>query len=137
MVEKYLRKFARKDIKMKKILTLLVLGLFIAGYSAPAFAQTTDTTSRRQPPKFENGTPPNYNSNGENATGQFDGRRPKYKPDSQPGGKMEPKKWANSSDRNSKNGQTKQMKDGLKNGLKDGLKNGLKNGQVNGAKKSQ
>lgn len=117
---------------MKKVLSLLVLGMFIIGCSVPAFSETTDNNSRPQRPQFENGQRPQMNGeNGQN--GQFDGRRPKYKPDSQPGGKMEPKEWDTSSSKNFKGGQPPEMKEGLKNGLKDGLKNGL----VNGDKKSE
>ena len=81
---------------MKKALSLVILGMFAIGYFIPSFAETTDTNSRPQRPQFENGQRPQMNGeNGQN--GQFDGRRPKYKPDSQPGGKMEPKEWDNSS----------------------------------------
>ena len=81
---------------------------------------TTTTNTRPEPPKFENGTPPDFvkgqEINGENnignpprgfkgdKNGQFGGRRPSKKTDSQPGGKMEPKKW-NGSLNNSQNGQ--------------------------------
>ena len=116
---------------MKKSLSLLVLGLFIIGYSGAVFADTTETNSRPQPPQFSHNGGQSPQMNGQN--GQFEGRRPKYKPDSQPGGKMEPKEW----DTSLNNVQPPQMKDGLKYGLKDGLKNGLKNGQVNGDKKSE
>jgi len=117
---------------MKKVLALSVLALFVIGYSGATFAQTTETNSRPQPPQFSQNGGQSLQMNSENAKGQFDGRRPKYKPDSQPGGKMEPKEWDSSSDSNFQGGQPPQMKDGMKNGLKDGLKNGLKNGQING-----
>ena len=108
---------------MKKVLVLSFLALFVICYSGITFAETSETNSRPQPPQI----------NGENGQkGQFNGRRPKYKPDSQPGGKMEPKEWDTSSDNNFQGGQPPQMKDGMKNGLKDGLKNGLKNGPING-----
>ena len=79
---------------------------------------TTTTNTIPEPPKFENGTPPDFvkgqgvnnGVNGENnignpprdfkgdKNGQFGGRRPSKKPDSQPGGKMEQKEWDTSSD---------------------------------------
>ena len=119
---------------MKKALVLPVLALFVIGYSGAVFADTTDTSTRPQPPQFKNGTPPNFNFGSENGQKeQFEGRRPKYKPDSQPGGKMTPKEW----DTSSYNGQPPQIKDGLKYGLKDGLKYGLKNGQANGDESSE
>ena len=123
---------------MKKVLVLSVLALFVVGYSGITFAETSETNSRPQPPQFsQNGSQPPQ-MNGENGTnGQFNGRRPKYKPDSQPGGKMEPKEWDSSSDNNFQGGQPLQMKDGMKNGLKDGLKNGFKNGYVNVTQKSE
>jgi len=119
---------------MKKTLALLVLGMLVIGYSAPVFADTSAENLRQKLPKFENGQRPQIN--GENGQkGEFDGRRPKYKPDSQPGGKMMPKEWDSSSNKEFNGKQPPQMKDGLKYGLKDGLKNGLKNGQLNGDKK--
>ena len=117
---------------MKNVLSLLVLGMFVIGCSVPAFAETTDTSSRPQGPQFEKKERPQMNR--ENSQkGQFNVRRPKYKPDSQPGGKIEPKEWEDSSDSNLKNEQPPKLKEGLKNGLKEGLKNGL----VNGDKKSE
>ncbi len=124
---------------MNKKLLISMLSVLVLS-SAVVMAEDTTTNTRPEPPKFENGTPPDFvkgqppQMNSENGQkGQFNGRRPKYKPDSQPGGKMEPKEWGTSSN----NGQPPQMKDGMKNGLKDGLKNGLKNGYVNGTQKSE
>lgn len=36
----------RKDIKMRKVLSLLVLGMFVIGFSAPTFADTTTGTAQ-------------------------------------------------------------------------------------------
>lgn len=102
---------------MKKVLSLLVLSMFVIGGSVPAFADTTEN-SRPQPPQFENGKQSQMNGQN-NQNGQFNGRRPKYKPDSQPGGKMEPQEWSSSSDGNYQGGQPPQMKEGFNNGLKD------------------
>ncbi|MBQ8475755.1 MAG: hypothetical protein IJ877_06295 [Candidatus Gastranaerophilales bacterium] len=86
---------------MKKKLVLLVLGLFIVGYSGVVFADTTNTSSKPQPPQFSQngGQPPQMNGE------KLNNKRPKYKPDSQPGGKMTPKEWDNSSDNNFQGGQ--------------------------------
>ncbi len=104
---------------MKRSRVLLVLAMFVTGLSIPAFAETTDTiaASRPQPPQFASGQRSQMKGqNGPN--GQFGGRRPTLKPDSQPGGKMEPKEWDSSSNgvqggeppqMNGQNGQPPQM----------------------------
>ena len=75
---------------MKRIV-LLVSGLFVISCSLSVFADIANTNDRPQPPKFKIGTPPDFNYNN-----QFSNKRPKYKPDLQPGGKMEPKEWSSS-----------------------------------------
>ena len=87
----------------KKLLISLLSVLVLSTTIVVANDTTTTTNSRPEPPKFENGTPPDFvkgqspKMNGEKSQNdQFKGRRPKYKPDSQPGGKIEPKEWDSS-----------------------------------------
>ena len=87
---------------MNKKLLISLLSVLVLSTTIAMADDTTATNTRLEPPKFENGTPPDFikgqppQFNGQK--GQFDGKRPKYKPDSQPGGKMEPKEWGSPSD---------------------------------------
>ena len=86
------------------LLSILVLSV------TPVFADDTTATAntRPEPPRFENGTPPDFvkgqpphgqpqHMNGEK--GRFTGRRPSKKPDSKPGGDMTPPDWDSSSNK--------------------------------------
>ena len=98
---------------MNKKLLISLLSVLVLSTTVAFADDTTTTNTRPEPPKFENGTPPNFvkgqspqgqppqmnSEKGQNV--QFGGRRPSKKPDSQPGGKMEPKEW----DTSSNNGQ--------------------------------
>jgi len=106
-----------RGVIMNKKLLISLLSVLVLSTTVVFADDTTTTNTRPEPPKFENGTPPDFvkgqGVNGENdignpprdfkggQNGQFAGRRPSKKPDSQPGGKMEPKEW----DTSSNNGQ--------------------------------
>lgn len=109
---------------MNKKLLISLMSVLVLSATVVMADDTTTTNTRPEPPKFENGTPPDFVkeqgvNNGVNGeknignpprdfkggqNGQFTGRRPSKKPDSQPGGKMEPKEW-DSSLNNGQNGQ--------------------------------
>ena len=94
----------------KKLIISLFSVLVLSATTVMADDSTTTSNTRPEPPKFENATPPDFvkgqspqgqppQMNGKkDQKGQFGGRRPSKKPDSQPGGKMEPKEWDTSSD---------------------------------------
>lgn len=115
---------------MNKKLLISLLSVLVLSTTIAFADDTTTTNTRPEPPKFENGTgvnerpdfvkgqppqgqPPQMNGEkGQN--GQFGGRRPSKKPDSQPVGKMEPKEWDTSFD-NGQNFQCGQPPQGVNN----------------------
>ena len=99
---------AIKGVKMKKLTTLFILGVFITAFGVTtAFAEETTTAPQR--PKVQKEGLKQGLKNGPK-TDKLQNRT-----------KKEPKEG---------------LKYGLKDGLKYGLKDGAKNGQINGAKKS-
>ena len=92
---------------MNKKLLISVLSVLVIS-SAVVMAEDTTTNTRPEPPKFENGTFPDFlkgqppQINGENGQqGQFNGRRPNRRPDAKPGGDKKPPEW----DSSNNNGQ--------------------------------
>ncbi len=98
---------------MNKKLLISLLSVLVLSATVVFADDTTTTNTRPEQPKFENGTLPDFvkvqfqqgqslqTKGGKGQSSQFGGRRPSQKPDSQPGGKMEPKEW----DSSSNNGQ--------------------------------
>ena len=98
---------------MNKKLLISLLSVLVLS-SAVVMAEDTTTNTKPEPPKFENGTPPDFvkgqppqgpppQINGENGQKwQFDGRRPSKRPDAKPGGDRKPPEWDSS---NNQNGQ--------------------------------
>ena len=93
---------------MNKKLLISLLSVLVLS-SAVVMAEDTTTNTKPEPPKFENGTPPDFvkgqplQMNSENGQkGQFDGRRPSKRPDAKPGGDRKPTEWVSS---NNQNGQ--------------------------------
>ena len=97
---------------MNKKLLISLLSVLVLS-SAVVMAEDTTTSTRPEPPKFENGTPPDFvkgqppqgqppQINGENGQkGQFEGRLPSKRPDAKPGGDRKPPEW----DSSNNNGQ--------------------------------
>lgn len=117
MILKYQLLQLRKGVMMSRKLPVLMLLMSIL-LVAPVMADDkTTTTSIPQPPKFENGTPPDFNGgnftngqppemSGENGKSDVQNRggRPSKKPDLKPGGDKTPQQWDASSN-NGQNGQ--------------------------------
>lgn len=103
---------------MSKKFLISLLSVLVLSATVVMAEDTTTTTSRPQPPQFENGTSSDFNSNGGNFTkgkppqmngekgqnGKYGGRRPSKKPDSKPGGDKTPSEWDTSSN-NTQDGQ--------------------------------